>query len=67
VFFITTKRVINSPRFTTQPPQLHHKNTTPKTHVFPDPPQKRPQNRAFLPRRHPKFLSNSNSGKSIAE
>jgi len=30
VFFSTTKRVINSPRSTTQSPRLHHKNTTPK-------------------------------------
>jgi hypothetical protein len=40
VFFGTTKRSINSPRFTTQSPQLHHKNTTPKTRIFPKPPSK---------------------------
>jgi hypothetical protein len=56
VFFITTKRAINSPRFTTQPPQIHHKNTTPKTHVFSEPPSKTPAKQRNSPPPPPRIV-----------
>jgi hypothetical protein len=34
---------INEPQFTTNPPQLHHKNTTQKTRISQNTPQKRLQ------------------------
>jgi hypothetical protein len=45
VFFRTTNVSIHSPRFTSVPPQIHHKNTTQKHAFFPKPPAKR----AILP------------------
>jgi hypothetical protein len=42
VFFSTTKVSINTPQFTINPPQLHHKNTTTKTQFFAKPPAKTP-------------------------
>jgi hypothetical protein len=42
VFLATTQTAINRPRFTTHPPQPHHKNTTPKNAHFPKPPSKTP-------------------------
>src|SRR5260370_29660768 len=44
--FSPEKMAVNTPRFTLNPPQLHHKNTTLKTHVFAKPPCKN----AFSPR-----------------
>jgi hypothetical protein len=40
VFFVTTNVTVNSPRFTINSPQLHHKNTTIKTQLFAKPPAK---------------------------
>jgi hypothetical protein len=37
------------PRLTTQSPQLHHKNTTQKTHFSQNPLQKRPQKQQKSP------------------
>jgi hypothetical protein len=31
------RTIANGPQFTTNPPQLHHKKPTRKTHVFPNP------------------------------
>jgi hypothetical protein len=40
--FQTQNSAVNTPRFTSNPPQLHHKNTTTKHHFSPKPPAKRP-------------------------
>jgi hypothetical protein len=40
MFFGAEKASINEPRFTSDPPQLHHKNTTIETHIFAKPPAK---------------------------
>jgi hypothetical protein len=40
--FSSEKTAVNAPRFTIKPPQLHHKNTTLKTHIFAKPPVKTP-------------------------
>jgi hypothetical protein len=45
--FSTEKVSVNAPRFTTKAPQLHHKNTTSKTHIF----AKTPSKNAFPPQR----------------
>jgi hypothetical protein len=37
MFLAHHRTVINQPQFTTNPPHLHHKNTTQKTHTFPTP------------------------------
>jgi hypothetical protein len=42
IFFGPKKVSVNSPRFTSNPPQLHHKITTINTHSFAKPPYKRP-------------------------
>jgi hypothetical protein len=42
VFFVTEKQPSTSPRFTTNSPSTHHKNTTFLHPLFPDPPQKTP-------------------------
>src|SRR6266700_1015737 len=34
MFLCAQKASVNAPRFTTKSPQLHHKNTTSKTHIF---------------------------------
>src|SRR5437879_6614144 len=46
MFLCAAKVSVNAPRFTSNPPQLHHKNTTFKTHIFAKPPAKT----AFSPR-----------------
>jgi hypothetical protein len=38
MFFSTQKQAINAPRLPRIPPQLHHKNTTPKTPILQKPP-----------------------------
>jgi hypothetical protein len=38
--FGAEKVSVNTPQFTINPPQLHHKNTTLKTQVFAKPPAK---------------------------
>jgi hypothetical protein len=38
---------VNSPRFTSNPPQLHHPKTTLKTHIFAKPPAKTPLHHAI--------------------
>jgi len=45
MFLAHHRTVVNRPQFTTNPPQLHHKNTTQKTHIFQNHPQKTPANR----------------------
>jgi hypothetical protein len=40
VFFRPEKVLVSSPISTSNPPQLHHKNTTLKTHLFAKPPVK---------------------------
>src|SRR6266581_7580392 len=42
MFLCAQKASVNAPRFTTKSPQLHHKNTTLKTHIFAKPPVKTP-------------------------
>jgi hypothetical protein len=46
VFFRPEKVSVNSPRFTSNPPQLHHKITTLKTAFSQKPLQKRPPHHA---------------------
>jgi hypothetical protein len=40
MFFGAEIASVNSPGFTSNPPRLHHKNTTLKTHIFAKPPVK---------------------------
>jgi hypothetical protein len=40
MFFEPGKVSANSPQFTSNPPQLHHKNTTFNTRIFAKPPAK---------------------------
>jgi hypothetical protein len=40
IFFRPEKLSVNSPRFTSNPPQFHHPKTTSKTHIFAKPPAK---------------------------
>jgi hypothetical protein len=40
IFLDAKKRPSNTPRFTSNSPQLHHKNTTQKHPFFPKPPEK---------------------------
>jgi hypothetical protein len=44
MFFSTQKHAATAPRLPRIPPQLHHKNTTPKTPIFPKHPSKTPTN-----------------------
>jgi hypothetical protein len=47
VFFRPEKVSLNTPHFTSNPPQLHHKKTTLKTHIFTKPPAKTPLHHAI--------------------
>jgi len=40
VFFSAKKRGVKTPRFTINSPQIHHKNTSKKTHIFAKTPAK---------------------------
>jgi hypothetical protein len=53
MFFSTQKHAVTAPRLPRIPPQLHHKNTTPKTHIFPKHPSKTPikPHLSHIPRR----------------
>jgi hypothetical protein len=42
MFFAAGKVSVNSPRFTSNPPQIHHKKPHLKTQFFAKPPQKHP-------------------------
>jgi hypothetical protein len=57
VFLAHQETVVNCPRFTTNPPQLHHKNTTQKTHIFQNHPQKCPKKRKKSPGQRRDFFS----------
>jgi hypothetical protein len=57
VFLATTQTAINRPRFTTNPPQPHHKNTTPKNAHFPKPPSKTPVKTQKKPQPPPGLFS----------
>jgi hypothetical protein len=52
MFFSTQKQAINAPRLPRIPPQLHHKNTTPKTPISPKPPLKTPIKAHLSPSHH---------------
>jgi len=52
MFFGLEKVAVNTPRFASKSPQLHHKNTTIKTHFFVKPPVKTtlsPQQKKLMP------------------
>jgi hypothetical protein len=55
MFLAPEKQPSSAPRFTTHPPQLHHKITTAAHHIFQNHPQKHEQNRGF-PARLPRPL-----------
>jgi hypothetical protein len=57
VFFNTQKHAVIAPRLPRIPPQLHHKNTTPKTRIFPKHPSKTPANRQQRPTPPRQFFS----------
>jgi hypothetical protein len=59
-FLAITEPVVKSPQSTTNPPQLHHKNTTKKTGTFPGPPQKCQQKAQKKPRPSPGLFSMQN-------
>jgi hypothetical protein len=57
-YFSTPKNTLSSqPRLPRIPPQLHHKNTTPKTRIFPKHPSKTPANRQQRPTPPRQFFS----------
>jgi hypothetical protein len=52
MFFSTQKHAVTAPRLPRIPPQLHHKNTTPKTPISPKHPSKTPIKPQSSPRHH---------------
>jgi hypothetical protein len=57
MFFAPQNKPRNSPSTTTNSPQLHHKNTTQKTRIFQNHPQKRLQTSKKKPRQSPELFS----------
>jgi hypothetical protein len=57
VFSASQKHASTTPRFTSEPPQSHHQNTTSKHPLSPKPPRKQPKNSKKLPVTMPIFFS----------